>query len=112
MRSVRDFESGTTRMIVPVTHYQSAPAIGDIGEMQTEHLAGSEAAIEHQAHDRQVTPAAQLGYQLRDLLGVERARRPACCPDFALPGWSASFGRFRSGKGRCRSDDIMALALR
>ena len=57
-------------MIVPVADSDASPAVGDIGQMEAEHLTRPQAAIEHQTHHGKITPGAQLQQQPRDLLGI------------------------------------------
>jgi hypothetical protein len=78
--------SSTARMIVPVAHGDASPAVGDIGQMEAEHLTGPQAAIEHQTHHGKITPGAQLQQQPRDLLGIKWSRQPAWCSDPDRPG--------------------------
>jgi hypothetical protein len=61
-------------MIVAMTHNCPSPAIGDIGQVQAQHFAGAQAAIEHEPDHGEIAPATQLRQQLRDLLGIKRSR--------------------------------------
>src|SRR5712691_10109870 len=45
-------------------------------EMQAEHFAGSESALEHQQHHRPVPPPPQRANQRFDLVALQRARQP------------------------------------
>ena len=86
MRSVRDLDRAPRGMIVPVPDDNASPAVGDIGQMETEHLTGPQAASEHQTHHGKITPGAQLQQQPCDLLGVKWSRQPAWCSDPHRPG--------------------------
>jgi hypothetical protein len=58
-----------------MAHGDASAAVGDVAQVQSERLARAQAAVEHQAHQRQVAPAAQRAQQRRDLVGVERPRQ-------------------------------------
>jgi len=68
-------------VVLAVAYGHAPPAIGDIVQVKPECLAGAQAALEHQAHQRQVTPAAQGAQQGRNLTLVERPWQTPDCLD-------------------------------
>lgn len=62
-------------MVLAVADGHAPPAVGDIAQVQPERLAGPQAAIEHQAHQREVPPAPERAQQGRDLALVQRPRQ-------------------------------------
>ena len=56
------------RMIESDPDGHAPPAVGYVGEVKAQHLAGAKAAVEHQADQCQVAATTQLGNQCVDML--------------------------------------------
>jgi len=62
-------------VVLAVAYGHAASAVGEVAQVQPECLARAQPAVERQAHQRQVAPAAKRVQQGCDLVGVERARQ-------------------------------------
>jgi hypothetical protein len=73
---VAGLRSGTARMIVAFADGDAAAGVGDVVQLQAQHLAGPQPTIEHQQKDRQVAHRGNAGQQRLDILDRHRPREP------------------------------------
>jgi hypothetical protein len=60
-------------MVVALAHRDAAASVGDVTELEAQHLAGPQPAVEHQQENRQIAQCGQTGKKRID---VPRRHRP------------------------------------
>jgi len=67
---------GAPRVVITLADRDSPTPVGDVVQLQAQHLAGTQPPIEHQQEDRQIPQCGETGQQRTDVPCTHRPRQP------------------------------------